>query len=97
MRLIGSLNSQQEAFTFQRYCRSKKIELLLDKENSPGKQVQVWVVNEDDTEKALEFLEAYKKDPASPEFYINPEPVLDRTEYDTSKPHIVQKIQGYLF
>lgn len=71
MRLIGSLKSQQEAFVFQKFCKSKKIDVLLDKPQTTGPSIiQVWVVNEDDTEKASEFLEKFRDNPESPEFYI---------------------------
>jgi GlpG protein len=92
MRLIGSLKNQQESFIFQKFCRHQKIDILLDKSSQQGQEfIQVWVVNEDDTSKAEDLLERFKKDPSSPEFYVLDEPVLNETDYDTSQPHVIQK------
>lgn len=71
MRLIGSLKSQQEAHTFQKFCKSKKIDLLLDMAQSNAEaMVQIWVINEDETEKVSAFLEKFQENPESPEFYV---------------------------
>lgn len=71
MRLIGSLSNSQEAFTFQKYCKSKGIDLLVDNPSEKqGVKIQVWVINEDDTENAMALLEKFQENPESPEFYV---------------------------
>jgi GlpG protein len=92
MRLIGSLKTQQEAFNFQKFCQSKGIELLVDQSNQAGEStIQLWVVNEDETVKAVQFLEAYKKNPSHPEFYVISKEPLEQEDLDTSTPQVVAK------
>lgn len=90
MRLIGVLKSQQEAHVFQKFCKSYKIDLLLDfAQNNTSTNVQIWVVHEDDTEKASTFLEKFQDNPDSPEFYITESESIE----DFEQEHMPDKPQ----
>lgn len=83
MRLIGVLKSQQEAHVFQKFCKSYQIDLLLDfSQNQAQTNVQIWVVNEEDTEKAVTFLEKFQSSPDSPEFYISESDSIEEFEQE---------------
>lgn len=83
MRLIGSVNSSEEAGIFQRYCKSQGIDIFTESVAS-NKVVQIWAIHEDDAQKASDLLEAFNQDPSLPEYYIADEAPssADENEYD---------------
>lgn len=93
MRLIGSLHSTSEASVFQKFCKTKGIEILT--ESAPDeKLVQVWVIHEEDTEKAQDLLETFQKDPSLPEYYVSAcsSEELIENEYEVSQdPNVVKR------
>lgn len=91
MRLIGSLKSQQEAHTFQKFCKVKKIDLLLDLPQTGSSLVQIWVVNEDDTEMASTFLEKFQDNPDSPEFYVMEQESFEDLEKENPQEEVTLK------
>lgn len=67
MRLIGSLNNQDQAQAFQNYCRSRRVDLFLDK---AGGAVQLWTIHEEDALETQKLFERFVKDPQAPEFFV---------------------------
>lgn len=62
MRLIGSLPTPDLAKRFSQYLTREGIENTIEKEEL------IWISSEDDVAKANTFLEAFKKEPDSPQF-----------------------------
>lgn len=61
MRLIGDFQIEKQAFNFQIFLQNHGIKSLYD---SAGPGVyRVWVVEEDDIDKALEFYQEWQKNP----------------------------------
>jgi GlpG protein len=86
MRLIGSLDSSEEAVVFQKYVKSQGIDLFTEILPST-KKVQIWVIHEEDTEKASLLLEDFAQNPSLPEYYVADElkePSFD-SEYEVEQ------------
>jgi len=66
MRLIGHLGSEASARTFADYLYAQGIEnhIEFEKDNAWA----VWIADEDKIEAAVGFLEAFRQDPANPQY-----------------------------
>lgn len=65
MRHLGSLEDEQLVLRFHDYMLARGIPTKMDRE---GKEWALWVVEEDDVEKAREELEAFVADPEDPKY-----------------------------
>lgn len=71
MRLIGNFETEKEAYAFYSFLLKEKIQNIYEpylEENTKVKHYRVWVYDEDDLSKALEWLEHYKEHPEDPKF-----------------------------
>lgn len=93
MRLIGSLNSSEQASLFQRYCKSQGIDIFTESVPS-SKVVQIWAIHEDDSQRASDLLEEFSKDPSLPEYYVadqQPEQPSDNEYEVVQDPKLLQR------
>lgn len=61
MRLIGDFQNEKQAFNFQVFLQNHGIKSLYDSTGSSA--YRVWVIEEDDIDKALEFYQEWQKNP----------------------------------
>ncbi len=69
MRLIASIPSRKEATEFSYFLQQEGIENECELNlSADGRDIvgQIWVVNEEDLDRALAFLEDFRKDPDNP-------------------------------
>lgn len=66
MRLIGSLNTEQEAYAFYSFLLKEGIQNIYESffdEKSGQKHYRIWIYDEDDLEEAITWLRRYKENP----------------------------------
>jgi len=71
MRLIGTLETEQQAYSFYSFLLKEKIQNTYEafsEENANAKHYRIWVYDEDDLQAASEWLDLYKKSPQDPRF-----------------------------
>jgi GlpG protein len=71
MRLIGTFTTEQEAYAFYAFLLKEKIQNIYElgkEEGTHAKQYRIWVYDENDLEKAEEWLKRYNQDPHDPLF-----------------------------
>ncbi len=71
MRLIGTLETEKQAFAFYSFLLKEGIQNTYDLQTDAKtglKYYQIWVCEEDDQSKAAEWMERYKKNPEEPQF-----------------------------
>jgi GlpG protein len=74
MRLLGLIQGEKKASTFQIFLEKEGIATSFE----PGKEdgtFAIWVHHEDEIEKALHWLEEFKKDPQDPRFQAQGHPL----------------------
>src|SRR5580698_4593246 len=71
MRLIGTFETEKEAYSFYSFLLKEGIQNiyeLAEGEKTGAKQYRIWVYDEDDLEVGLEWLKRYRQNPADPQF-----------------------------
>lgn len=71
MRLIGSLNSEKEAYAFYSFLLKEGIQNIYEpsfEEKTGQKQYRIWIYEEDDLEEASQWMSRYKENPNDPNF-----------------------------
>lgn len=71
MRLIGTLETEKQAYSFYSFLLKEKIQNTYEsfsEEKSDVKHYRIWVYDEDDLDAATEWLDLYKKNPNDPRF-----------------------------
>ncbi len=71
MRLIGSFDTEKEAYDFYSFLLKEGIQNIYDAHIDPQsgkKQYHLWVYDEDDLDAAIEWLKRYKVNPNDPQF-----------------------------
>ncbi len=79
MRLIGTLNTEQEAYAFYSFLLKEGIQNIYEPfsdEKSGEKQYRIWVYDEDDLEEAIEWMNRYKANPNDSQFQSPELPVI---------------------
>lgn len=71
MRLIGTLETETQAYCFYSFLVKEGIESIYEpasQEKTAGKEYRIWVCDEDDLAAATALFEQYKQNPADPRF-----------------------------
>ncbi len=71
MRLIGTFETEKEAYSFYSLLLKEGIQNIYEpcaEEKTGAKQYRIWVYDEDDLESALDWLKRYKENPGDPKF-----------------------------
>ncbi|MEN9343951.1 MAG: hypothetical protein RLZZ453_738 [Chlamydiota bacterium] len=76
MRLIGTLLSEKEAFAFYAFLLNKQIPSIYEPHRDSEKpEYRIWVYDEDDVAKAIEYFEYFKQNPHDAQFQQEAESV----------------------
>ncbi len=86
MRLIAEFKNEKEAFGFQTFLQKEKIPCSYEAVKDPEPLYRLWIVEEDDFEKAWSFFEEWKKNPNDPRFSEAPEKIISTTTTPGAKP-----------
>jgi GlpG protein len=89
MRLIGEFKDERQSFGFQAFLKKEGIQSLYDSTKDPVGQTtfRLWIVEEDDFDKAWAFYQEWQKDPHDVRF----EPKQEKVEAPVSAPRQVPK------
>lgn len=71
MRLIGKLENEKQAFVFYSYLLSEGIHSTYETAYDPEEKkhvVSIWIYEEDEVEKAQQYLKEFKQNPSDPRF-----------------------------
>lgn len=71
MRLIGNFETENEAYIFYSFLLKEGIQNIYEPftdEKTPLKQYHIWVYDEDDLDRATEWLERYRQNPKDSSF-----------------------------
>ncbi len=71
MRLIGEFDTEKEAYTFYSFLLKEGVSNLYELKTpvkAGEKKYLIWVCDEENLTKALQWLEEYRKDPQAPQF-----------------------------
>lgn len=71
MRLIGTLETEQQAYSFYSFLLKEEIQNtyeVFSDEKSSAKHYRIWVYDEEDLQEATQWLDLYKKNPDDPRF-----------------------------
>lgn len=74
MRLVADFKEEKEAYAFRQFLLSQKIESVYDLVLGEHPCYRVWVIEEEDLGKALEWAEKYQQAPNDPLFKTTPPP-----------------------
>ncbi len=72
MRLIGEFKSEQEAFSFQAFLKAQKIPSVYELTQEAA--YRLWVIEEEDFDKAYAFYQDWLKNPHDPRFEVKEPP-----------------------
>ena len=75
MRLVGSVDSEKEAYVFYSFLVKEGVQNVYEPATDPQtkkEQYRIWVVEEDDFDTAYSFFEEYRKHPDDPKFFQEP-------------------------
>ena len=75
MRLIGSLKGEKEAFQFISFLQGEDIPSSCEATPENNEMFHIWVEHEDDIEKAIHWLDEFKKNPQDPRFDLQEHPI----------------------
>jgi GlpG protein len=71
MRLIGTFNTEKEAYTFYSFLLKEGVQNIYEpcvEEKTGAKQYRIWVYDEDDLDNAIEWMQSFKEKPDDPKF-----------------------------
>lgn len=71
MRLIGTISTEKEAFSFYAFLLRKEIQAIYEPYHDPESHIKayrIWVYDEEDLEKAQEYFQVYKQNPYDSQF-----------------------------
>jgi GlpG protein len=75
MRLIGTVDTENQAYAFYSFLLKEGIQNIYEQfseEKTNQKKYRIWVYDEDDLEKSIEWLKNFKEHPDDPQF-LSPE------------------------
>jgi GlpG protein len=80
MRLIGEFKDERQAFGFQAFLLKEEIKSVYDAaQNAEGQPIyRLWVMEEDDFDKAYAYFQEWQKNPVDGRFEKPPEPVSQK-------------------
>lgn len=71
MRLIGSFETEKEAYAFYSFLLKEGMQNIYEPfsdEKTGQKQYRIWIYDEDNLDEAIEWLKRYKENPNDPQF-----------------------------
>ena len=71
MRLIGTFETEKEAYAFYSFLLKEGMQNIYEPfsdEKSGQKQYRIWIYDEDNLEEAIEWMKRYKENPNDPQF-----------------------------
>ncbi|MBS0652564.1 MAG: hypothetical protein JSR39_03460, partial [Verrucomicrobia bacterium] len=71
MRLIGTFDTEKEAYTLYSFLLKEGVQNVYEPfqdEQQHKKRYRIWVFDEDDLARAIEWLEKFQENPHAPEF-----------------------------
>jgi GlpG protein len=71
MRLIGTFDTEKEAYAFYSFLLKENIQNIYEpfqEEKSGAKHYRIWVYDEDDLGKAVEWMKSFRENPNDPRF-----------------------------
>ncbi len=71
MRLIGSFDTEKQAYGFYSFLLKEGIQNIYEvsqEQKTDAKQYRIWVYDEDDLERACQWMQAYREHPEDPKF-----------------------------
>lgn len=101
MRLIGEFKDERQSFGFQAFLKKEGIQSLYDSTKDAAGQTtfRLWIIEEDDFDKALAFYQEWQKNPHEDRFSPKQEkvePVVSKTASSRWKVRVVRQ-QGSSF
>jgi len=75
MRLIGTLQGDKEAFKFYSFLQEEGIECSYEPISPGDESFQFWIAHEEEIEKAIHWLEEFKKNTEDPRFETKAHPI----------------------
>jgi len=91
MRLIGTVDTQKEAFLFYSFLMKEGIRSTYEPFEDPEankERVRIWIYDEDEIDQAITFLDQFKEDPKAPQFAD-----LDLPEAPPKPPDLIAEQQ----
>ena len=70
MRLIGAFEEKKRGLQFYSFLQAEKIDSVFEVYSQKEGLIQIWVVNEDDLEKAIHWFQEFQKDYDDPRFIV---------------------------
>jgi len=82
MRFVGVLKTQHEAVLVQRFFKSQKLDVLVDKVKDKDQSLyQIWCLDEDDFEKVEKLMHEFLNNPKNPKFFVEePKPTFQEQQ-----------------
>ncbi|MGE0669936.1 MAG: rhomboid family intramembrane serine protease [Parachlamydiales bacterium] len=99
MRLIGTFDTEKEAYTLYSFLLKEGVQNVYEPyhdEQQHKKRYRIWVFDEDDLSRAIEWLEKYKENPDAPEFQHVQIPLVALTPPAESAPKQNEDLQMQL-
>jgi GlpG protein len=92
MRLIGTFETEQEAYGFYSFLMKEGIQNIYEPfvDDSSHKKYRIWIYDEDDFDSAAEWLKRYREHPNDPQFQ-NLEPIIAATPPPPNYAEISEK------
>jgi len=103
MRLIGTFETEKEAYVFYSFLIKEGIQNIYESysdEKSGAKQYRIWVYDEDDLDMAVEWMSRFKENPNDPQFQnleiplISTPPPPDYSQVSASEESKWQPVQS---